>query len=361
MSSPNEPTDPFALPHTPSGRNPILDRLEANAAQTGRPVRSGLPAQADATPGTNYPCPCVCLCNNHTNKKYSEVESFDAAKSLRCDECAQKSHFGPRWSPAGSHLAALGAADEVVTTKNGASFVIRRNHEDPEDEALNRQIAEDIATEQRTQARDKWLASLPERWRMPYRDGETLVPEVEERLSRLADGDAAAHGTSLLCCGPFGTGKTWVAYTYARAAVDRRLLWPQEVRVGTEADIMEPIALAAPWEVSAKASGLLRPNLKLLIIDDVGALGTYKNEANRYATWSKVVNWAYEHKRAVVLTTNLSLGDGQELENWIGPTAYARLRHMVGRKQVFREQDKRAQMTAQWEAEYLAAQRGPTD
>lgn len=288
---------------------------------------------------------------------------------LRCTACAEAYHFGPRWTVDSTASVGLGKADHIVTGNNRLrkdnespiTFVVRHRYVDPEDEASNKEIAQRLAIERRETAITRWLDRLPERWKLPYDEGEELVPQVEERLERLRSGKT--HGSSLICIGPFGSGKTWVAYTYARAAVDRWVLWPQEIRVGTEAEIMEPIALASPWEVAEKSNELLKHSLKMLIIDDVGALGTYKNRDNRFATWTKVVNWMYEHNRTLVLTTNKTLGleagtppaeHEDLLVRWIGPTAYERLKHMVGAEQVFRDENKRSEMASRWEAEYQA-------
>lgn len=351
--------DPFAAPANPAHPSRPLSAVPGSSG-TNAAGRSAASAEA----GETVPCPCACACGNATDMTFAELESFAAARFLRCGACAKALHFGPQWAAADPAAARSHTSPdrEVVGDKSGVRFTVREPVVDPEDEALKRQAAIDLATQHRDAARQRWLDGLPERWKLPYDDGESLVPEVEERLARFRSGAAGDHGTSLLCIGPFGSGKTWVAYTYARAAVDRRLLWPQEIRVGTEGEIMEPLALASPWELTAATNALLKPTLKMLIIDDVGALGTYKNHENRHATWSKVVNWAYEHKRALVLTTNKTLGlvanepdtkkHADLLENWIGPTAYERLKHMVGAHQVFRDENKRAELTARWESEY---------
>jgi DNA replication protein DnaC len=324
---------------------------------TARTQPTTAPASAPVEASSFVPCPCSCGCGNLTNKTYSEVESLSAAKHLRCESCGKAFHFGPRWitdEPA-SNVTETASADKVVTgERSGETFVIRERVIDPLDAEWERQVARQLEQERRDAARDRWLQGLPERWQLPYDDGEELVPEVEERLARLKDGRAADHGTSLLCIGPFGSGKTWVAYTYARAAVDRWLLWPQQIRIGTEAEIVEPIAAASPWEVEAKMKELLKPTLRMLVIDDVGAFSTYRTPEARWAAFGKIIDWMYAHKRTVVITTNFTLGVGGELDKWIGTRPYERLKSMVGQHQVFRDEDKRSEMTLQWEAEYQA-------
>lgn len=348
----------FSLPETLSGADPFAAPATHHTQPSSAETRPTGPDSAAV------PCPCACACGNDTGKTYTEVESLSALRFLRCEPCGTALHFGPRWTarhPGSVASKGVGESDEVRQGKrSGSTVVVSKPSRSPEDEAWDRKIAADLARERRTEAIQKWQDALPERWRLPYDEGEELLPEITDRLERLdragteGKGD---HGTSLLCIGPFGSGKTWAAYTYARAAVDRWLLWPQEVRIGTEAEIMEPIALASPWEIAERTQALLKPRLKMLVIDDVGTLGTYKNVENRHAAFTKVINWMYEHKRALVITTNLELGEGASLDKWIGPTAYERLKHMVGPRQVFRDTNKRAELTAAWEAEYQAMKR----
>lgn len=339
--------DPFAAPTpTPRVRDITHDTYAADGS--GAPVDKSEP----------FPCPCSCACGNNTEKTVAQITSPSAARYLRCEPCAQDSHFGPQWNPAPGHSIGLGPDDRVVVGDRGTSVTIRKYVPDPIDLEWERQAVEDLATERRNGARERWLMSLPERWQLPYDDGEELVREVEDRLTRLKSGNSV--GTSLICFGPFGSGKTWVAYTYARAAVDRRLLWPKEIVIGTEAEIVEPLASAAAWDIAARMDDLLKPTLKMLMIDDVGTFSAYRNAEQRFAAFGKIVDWMYVHKRALVITTNKSLGTGGELEQWIGAPAYERLKSMAGQHQVYRDENKRGEMTAQWESEYqqMRAERG---
>lgn len=325
--------DPFAVPASP--RHPD--------AQPARPAVDGDAAK--------YPCPCTCGCGNDTALAAVEVTSTAAAKHLRCVECATKGHFGVRWNPDPNALVSPHVAQDklVVGDRTGAPIAIRHHIQSANDEQAEweREAAAELEQQRRDAAKQRWMERMPERWRLPYEP----IEEIDERVERLKNGQTI--GTSLICFGPFGSGKTWAAHTYARAAVDQWVLWPSEILIGTEGDIIEPIANAG-FRIAEVMDKILKPNLKMLVIDDVGQMSTYRSHEDRWAAFGKVVDWMYAHRRTLVITTNLELGKEEALEKWIGAAAYERLRSMAGAKQVFRDEDKRGEMTAKWEAEYHA-------
>jgi DNA replication protein DnaC len=333
---------------------PSLPRTLAGADPFGAPGRPGpvqQPVRRESNPDAQkYPCPCMCRCGNDTSLGADEVTSLAAAKHLRCAPCASKGHFGLQWNPDPNAMVSPHVEqDKVVVGKRGTTVAIRHHIESANEEQAQweREAALELEQQRRDEARDRWMARMPERWRLPYEP----IDEIDERLVRLKNNETV--GTSLICFGPFGSGKTWAAHTYARAAVDQWLLWPSEITIGTEGDIIEPIANAG-FRIGEVMDKILKPNLKMLIIDDVGQMSTYRSADDRWAAFGKVVDWMYAHRRTLVITTNLTLGKGNELEQWIGAAAYERLRSMAGAKQVFRDEDKRGEMTAKWEAEYNA-------
>lgn len=340
-------TDDFTTPGMP--------RSLAGANPFGAPGTPSHPVQQpartpEATDGDRYPCPCMCRCGNDTALAAAEVSSPVAAKHLRCAECASKGHFGMRWNPDPTAMVnPMVEQDKVSIGERGTPVAIRQHiaSADAEQAEWEREAAAELEQQRRDAARDRWMERMPERWRLPYEP----IEEIDERLDRIRNGETV--GTSLICFGPFGSGKTWAAHTYARAAVDKWLLWPSEILIGTEGDIVEPIANAG-FRIAEAMDKILKPNLKMLIIDDVGQMSTYRSSEDRWAAFGKVVDWMYAHRRTLVMTTNLSLGKEGELEKWIGVAAYERLRSMAGAKQVFRDEDKRGEMTAKWEAEYNA-------
>lgn len=342
-------TDDFSTPSMPgslAGANPFAapGAPRHPAPQASRPV-------ADES-GARFACPCMCRCGNDTSLAVAEVSSPAAAKHLRCAPCATKGHFGMRWNPDPNAMVSPHVTQDkvVVGDRTGTPIAIRHHIQSATDEQAEweREAARDLMQQRRDEARQRWMDRMPERWRLPYEP----IEEIDERLERFKNGETI--GTSLICFGPFGSGKTWAAHTYARAAVDKWMLWPSEITIGTEGDIIEPIANAG-FRIADEMAKILKPTLKMLIIDDVGQMSTYRTHDDRWAAFGKVVDWMYAHRRTLVITTNLSLGKGNELEHWIGAAAYERLRSMAGAKQVFRGEDKRGEMTARWEAEYALA------
>lgn len=307
--------------------------------------RSNAFAAAD-TSGDLFGCPCSCGCGNDTTLLASKVTSAAAARMLRCVPCAKAGHLSMPVVAGKVALdpAAAAKAAVVPTVRPMAIY-------DAEDAELDRVAAREAQEARRAAAKVAFEASLPEKFRRPL-DPEQ-EPAVEDRLRRLASG-RGGHQLSLLTYGPYGSGKTWVGYSYARCAVERNLLWPQEIVHGTEAEIMEPLVFAPKWEVADRMKALLNPRVKMMLLDDVGNMGRWPDVASRHATYASVVNWCWENNRALILTTNKDLGEGESLEAWIGVAAYERVRNMIGRDPVFRVGNERAARTAAWEREYQA-------
>lgn len=281
-------------------------------------------------------CQCSCSCSSATTVPASRATSAATRRLVRCAACQSAKH----------PLAALA---RPATTVPAAAPSRVRVAVSAEDAALDRQVAAEQAREQRATAYAAFEETLPAKFRRPLDAVQERA--VDDRLRRLATG-RGTHGLSLLTYGVYGSGKTWTAYSYMRLAVQRGLLWPAEVRHGTEGEIMEPLVYAAKWEVADRLKALLNPRLKMLLIDDVGNMGRWPDVATRHATYAAVVNWLWENDKALVISTNLDLGAGNALEAWIGVAAYERVRSMIGRDPVFRDTEKRATLTAQWEREY---------
>jgi DNA replication protein DnaC len=272
----------------------------------------------------------------------SKVTSAAAATLLRCASCMSQGHLA---------LGVKAGTVPTPTKKRPAPPVAVRtlNVRSEEDRELDRMAAREAHAMRRAEAKARWDASLPEKFRRPLDDVQERA--VQDRLERLRTG-RGSHQTSLLTYGPYGSGKTWVGYSYARLAVEKNLLWPSEIVHGTEAEIMEPLAFASRWEMADRLKKFLNPRMKMLMIDDVGNMGRWPDVDTRHATYASVINWMWENNRALILTTNQRPGEGGELSQWIGTAAYERLRNMVGKDVVLRVGDKRAALTAQWEREY---------
>lgn len=330
--------DPFAAASVPVARA----RRELSVPDRSR---SSAFAAAD-TSGDLFGCPCSCGCGNDTTLLASKVTSATAARMLRCVACAKAGHLGLPVVADKVALSAVAAGKAGLTPKVRPMAIY-----DAEDAELDRIAARDAEAMRRAAAKVAFEASLPEKFRRPL--DAVQEPAVEDRLRRLASG-RGGHQLSLLTYGPYGSGKTWVGYSYARCAVERNLLWPQQIKHGTEAEIMEPLVFAPKWEVADRMKALLNPQMRMILIDDVGNMGRWPDVATRHATYASVVNWCWENNRALILTTNKDMGQGESLEEWIGVAAYERVRNMVGRDPVFRVGNQRATMQAKWEAEYQA-------
>lgn len=345
--------DPFASPSRlgahPHGPTP------AGAPQPGTP-------QSEALDQSPFPCPCWCGCANATTMPVSAIESFSAARSLRCAACAGEDHGDvPRADQvhlvadqAPEPAAAMGGGDVRVTgTKSGESFVIRKAVPSEEEAEWDREAAAETEKRRRTAANEKFFATIDDRFDKPLA-GEPLLPIVRNRLDRMRS-PQGRHSTSLLVNGSLGSGKTWAGYMYVRAAVDEGLLWPQEITHGTERQLLMPLVFAPFGEKDKRIDAFLDRRKKLIFIDDVGSW-TAPTLAEQHSLYYDIVNWAYGAHRTVVITTNLTLRAEGTLIKHIGERAYARLATMIGKEgPFFRDAgNKRAEMVKQWETEWEA-------
>lgn len=310
--------DPFNVPH-PANRPSV----SARSQPVGAPVQ---------VVDGQVVCGCVCGCGNPSDLPWSEKVSPTAARLLRCSGCLDSLH-----SP--------GASGRTVLLIDAV---------DPLEAEWDKIAARESEADSRAAAKEAWATRLPEKWARPLDAEPDQEPAVLDRLNRLRT-HTGRHGLSLMAVGPYGTGKSWVAYSYARLAVEQDLLWPSEIVMGTEAEILEPLAYAPFAEVTSQLKALLNPKHKMFVIDDIGKMARYPNDDQRRRIFGTVINWIDEHCAALVMTTNLTLGPEGELARYVGAVAYERIRVMVGGDVVFREQAKRAELTAQWESEYRAS------
>lgn len=350
--------DPFAGPAAPVRPGPVTGEPVAVAGDPAvvRPLRPA-PGSKDVASEGRYPCPCACGCGNDTEMPTSEVESWTAARALRCNSCAAAGHFGAAWNSEAvvadtANRALLSGDHEVTGSRTGERIVVRSVVVDPEEAALDRQVAIEFEQRRREEALNRWLEKVPARFK--HATGDVIAPEVVERLDRLRDPNGV-HFASLLVQGPTGGGKTWTAYQYALSAVQRSILWPQQIRIGTEQTLFEPYVCARPNDRPVRRAELLNDSVRMIVIDDVGtARFQFFTAEDRWSLWQDVVDWAYARDKALVLTSNL---DMDELYEWLGERAYDRLKHMIGTEVMIREEPKRAE-TAHRREEAYQQQRG---
>jgi DNA replication protein DnaC len=319
------PADPFAAPGRSAAPRP-----------SPPPVPASQPAGLEQVDEARFACPCDCGCGNDTPLAASLARGSAAAARMRCPQCTRAGHVPVE-------NAAVAAATRRVR-------VFEPQQEDPVFVERDRQILREEAEQRRAQASQAWRDSLPEKFRDAGQ--ETLHPQVAERLERVRSGQGR-HATSMLCVGPYGAGKTWLAYAYASRLVDEGHLLPQQIVHGTEVTVLEPIAYAPYGQVNDRTRALLNRRVRMILLDDVGRMAFYPRQEVQHGLFARIVNFAYEHNLILAMTTTLALGENGKLEEWIGSTAYERLRYMAGRAVVVDTATRRADVTAQAEREYV--------
>lgn len=137
------------------------------------------------------------------------------------------------------------------------------------------------------------------------------------------------RGTSLILAGSNGTGKT---------AIAKALLWTVCLMDG---DV--PVAPAGRFFVASELIADLEPKFSLaaefdgapiVVLDDLtpNQLQVLKfvtgqdQRGELQARIFKVVNWCYEHKISLIITTNVKIN---QLVDFLGPATWSRLQEMA--------------------------------
>jgi DNA replication protein DnaC len=321
------PADPFAAP------------TRSSQVRPSGPTRPAVQDAADVTPmpatDARFPCPCPCGCGNETTLAAATARGSAAAARMRCPACTRQGH--------------VPTVNAAVADVGRRVQVFEPQPEDPLFVERDRQILHEEAEQRQAQASQAWRASLPEKFRAA--GDEPPHPQITERLERMRSGQGR-HATSMLCVGPYGSGKTWLAYAYASRLVDEGHLLPQQIVHGTEVTVLEPIAYAPYGQVNDRTRALLNRRVRMILLDDVGRMAFYPRQDVQHGLFARIVNFAYENNLILAMTTTLALGENGKLEEWIGSTAYERLRYMAGRAVVVDTATRRADVTAQAEREY---------
>ena len=163
---------------------------------------------------------------------------------------------------------------------------------------------------------------------------------INSRVERIREGKLV-HRNSLILIGELGVGKTWMGHAYIEALIREGLLQNNEVCMGTEINLLAPVAEAG-FNQPEEIKRLLNPIYKMYFIDEVGR-AAIRNPANRHAIWYALVNHAYVNHIPIIMTTNCGTAPVEyvnpatnersktsELEAWIGDASLDRLRYMAG-------------------------------
>lgn len=152
---------------------------------------------------------------------------------------------------------------------------------------------------------DHRLLGIPSRFREGFEGLRRRHPSMRPHCdwvqgwAQRLDTTKAARG--LFMSGPFGSGKTGLAWGIARALMERRV----PVLVWYVPDLMR--ALKASWDDETAPSEATVMDLAigapLLILDDLGSETTSQWGVG---TLTQIVNHRYEDEKPVVVTSNLS-------------------------------------------------------
>lgn len=270
-----------------------------------------------------FPCICPCKCGRDSliSDKLSKVLSLHA----RCETCADKEHM-----KANPIVIIEGKAEE--------SKLVSLLHEATEEElAIDKQVRDEISQELWDTQWKRWEDSLPDKFRGASTDHAMVV----ERLARLKEGKRGRGVASLVAFGDTGVGKTYLAISYANAAIKAGYLKPSEVLFGSESELLSAAANAPFADVETAFRRLTSHRYKMIIIDDVGR-GAYLRDDMRPKIWSLILDKLYSENRVVVITSNL---DPTRLTEHIGEGAMDRLRAMVGYGSLILKEPQRRKIT----------------
>jgi DNA replication protein DnaC len=174
-------------------------------------------------------------------------------------------------------------------------------------------VAEDV---------ERWRGLVPAR----FKTASTDHPKIQGRVERFKTG---APG-GILTAGPYGSGKTFIAYAYLNTLVGEGLVSPGRVLFGTENDLLGRVSTASFQDRQKALDRLLNPRWDVVFVDDVG-WGKYFKEEDRFALFHDLFDFLWANRKTLVMTTNLTK---DSLKEWVGSAAYDRMIGLVGGEQV---------------------------
>ncbi|MGV8845803.1 hypothetical protein [Tessaracoccus sp.] len=296
-------------------------------------------------PDDFFPCPCSCGHKGAATPPPTVLinrfaTSTAVRDTIRCEACI--GHGTPPSSGGPNRTA--------------ARIKVQEHHESPDQIRDNN--AAQVETNKLNYAKSlkKWEDEVGKR----YRWAETDDVAVLGGVARLQQG--VSIGTSLLLVGPFGSGKSWRAYAYARAAITKGIFKPEQVRVGNEKKMLSDISTAGLFGDNSgpdQLRKLLDPGIRMYLVDDVGVQTTYPNRIKRHSLWEALLDRVYsvddgtalsqDTATTLILTTNKNpapylvdnkgnvavnpvTGDPEpgELREWVGEVAFSKIAALMG-------------------------------
>jgi DNA replication protein DnaC len=149
-------------------------------------------------------------------------------------------------------------------------------------------------------------------------------PVVKDRISRLNQGKGL-HKTSLVFHGNMGVGKSWGCYAYINMAIAAGIVTAGQIVNDTETGVLGKITVSG-YKKPELLEALFNDRNKIYFIDDVGQ-GFFSDAQKRTEVWFELIDHIYTHQLTLLITTNLT---PDQLNRWIGPRAFDRLRSIVG-------------------------------
>lgn len=321
---------------------------ETLAPATGPVVRTSARVVREPVPGDPdgfFPCPCLCghggaVVPPPTVLLNKFATSTAVRDTIRCAGCI--GHGGPPNSDGPNRTAATIKVQEL----HESSARIKDN-----------ELAQ-IETNKLTYEKSLkiWEDGVGKRYRWAKTDDAAVLA----RVARLQQG--VSTGSSLLLVGPFGSGKSWRAYAYARAVIINEIFKPEQVRVGSEKKMLSDISTAGLYGDNSgpdQLRKLLAPGVRMYLIDDVGVQTSYPNRLKRHSLWEALLDRVYsvddgtalskDTATTLILTTNKNaspdLVDNKgnvvvnpvtgnpepgELREWVGEVAFSKIAALMG-------------------------------
>jgi DNA replication protein DnaC len=148
-------------------------------------------------------------------------------------------------------------------------------------------------------------------------------PIVLDRIARLSQ-NKGTHKTSLILHGNMGVGKSWTCYAYINMAIAAGVVTAGQIVADTETAVLGKITVSG-YKKPEMLEELFHDRNKIYFIDDVGQ-GYFSDVQKRTEVWFELIDHIYTHQLTILITTNLNQ---DQLNRWIGPRAFDRLRAIV--------------------------------